>query len=103
MRNLLIVLVLVMASPAVADDVTRRITVVGQGSVEVVPDMATVSMGVITEAKTGAAAMAQNSDTLAGVMKQLTEAGGGGARRADQQSVAFAAVGQQPVQQHGAT
>jgi len=76
MRNLVIALVLLMATPVLAEDVgVRRITVVGQGSVEVVPDMATVSMGVISEAKTGAAAMAQNSDTLAEVLKQLSDAG----------------------------
>lgn len=75
MRRVMIALILLMAVPAAAEDVTRRITVVGQGSVEAAPDMATVSMGVITEAKTGAAAMAQNSGTLAGVLKQLSDVG----------------------------
>jgi len=75
MRYLVIALILGMAMPAMAEDARHRITVVGQGSVEVVPDMATISLGVISEAKTGAAAMAQNSETLAEVMTQLTDAG----------------------------
>lgn len=75
MRQLMFVLILVLAGPAMASDVMRRITVVGHGSVEVVPDMATVSLGMISEAKTGAAAMALNSDTVAKVIVQLTAAG----------------------------
>lgn len=74
MRQLMFVLILVLAGPAMASDVMRRITVVGHGSVEVVPDMATVSLGMISEAKTGAAAMALNSDTVAKVIVQLTAA-----------------------------
>ncbi len=75
MRQLMFVLILAMGAPASASDLVRRITVVGHGSVEVVPDMAAVSLGVISEAKTGAAAMVQNSKTLAAVMAQLTAAG----------------------------
>lgn len=80
MRKLTIALILGMAGfamvgSAMAADITRRITVVGQGSVETVPDMATVTMGVISEAKTGAAAMAQNSDAVTQVIAQLAEAG----------------------------
>lgn len=75
MRKLMFVLLLAMGAPASASDLVRRITVVGHGSVEVVPDMATVSLGVTSEAKTGAAAMVQNSKTLAAVMAQLTAAG----------------------------
>ncbi len=71
----LIATMLVMAAPTMAEEGTRRITVVGQGSVEAVPDMATVSMGVISEAKTGAGAMTLNSTTLADVMAQLKAAG----------------------------
>ena len=75
MRKLMIALVLMVATPVYADDVVRRITVVGQGTVDAVPDMATVMMGVITEAKTGAGAMAQNSKSLEAVLKQLSNAG----------------------------
>lgn len=75
MRQLMMVLILVMAGPAMAQDVTRRITVVGQGRVVVVPDMATVTMGVISEAKTGASAMATNAKTVTFVMAQLAETG----------------------------
>ncbi len=75
MRRLMIALILLMAVPAAAADVTRRITVVGQGSVEVVPDMATVSMGVTTEAKTANSAMSRNTDSLEGVLLELVGAG----------------------------
>ncbi len=75
MRKLMIALVLLMATPVYGEDVVRRITVVGQGAVETTPDMATVSMGVITEAKTGAEAMAQNSQALEAVLQQLSAAG----------------------------
>lgn len=75
MRYLMIALILLMAAPAVAEDARRRITVVGKGSVEAIPDMATIAMGVISEAKTGATAMSQNSDILTEVMTQLNDAG----------------------------
>ncbi|PHQ94595.1 MAG: hypothetical protein COB39_13665 [Marinosulfonomonas sp.] len=75
MRKLMIALVLLVATPTYAENVVRRITVVGQGAVETTPDMATVSMGVITGAKTGAEAMVQNSATLEAVLKQLRAAG----------------------------
>lgn len=75
MRYFLIGLILLIAAPATAADLTRQITVVGQGSVDAAPDMATISMGVISEAKTGATAMAKNSGVLAGVLKQLGDAG----------------------------
>ncbi len=75
MRKLMIALVLLMATPIYAEDVVRRITGVGQGSVETAPDMATVSMGVTTEAKTANSAMSRNTDSLEGVLLQLAEAG----------------------------
>lgn len=75
MRNLLIALVLGVATPVMADDMAQQITVVGHGTVEMVPDMATVSVGVVVEADTGAAAMAQNSTALALVLEQIKAAG----------------------------
>lgn len=75
MRNLWMALILLMAAPVMAEDMARRITVVGQGTVEMVPDMATVSLGVVTEADTGAAAMAQNSAALEAMLEQLKAAG----------------------------
>lgn len=75
MRNSLIALVLLMATPLMAEDTARRITVVGQGSIEMVPDMATVSVGVVVQADTGAAAMAQNALAFEAVLAQLKTAG----------------------------
>jgi len=74
MRNVIIALVLLMATPVMAQD-ARRIVVNGLGVVDTVPDMATISMGVVSEAKTAGAAMAKNSDALAAVLKQLAAAG----------------------------
>ena len=71
MRNMIIALVLLLAVPAVADE-SRRIVVNGHGVVETIPDMATVSMGVVSEAKTAGEAMAINSEALSAVLKQLT-------------------------------
>ncbi len=74
MRNVIIALVLLMATPVMAQE-ARRIVVNGHGVVETVPDMATISMGVVSEAKTAGDAMAKNSDALAAVLKQLATAG----------------------------
>ena len=53
----------------------RAITVVGQGSVAAVPDMATISMGVTHEASVAAEAMAQVSAGVTAVLNRLSEAG----------------------------
>ncbi|WP_457651024.1 SIMPL domain-containing protein [Profundibacter sp.] len=74
MRNVIIALVLLMATPVMAQE-SRRIVVSGHGVVETVPDMATISMGVVSEAKTAGDALAKNTDALAAVLKQLAEAG----------------------------
>ncbi len=52
-----------------------RITVTGEGRVETSPDMATVNLGVTTEAPTAAEAMAANSEELARVLERLRGAG----------------------------
>ena len=74
MRNVIIALVLLMATPVMAQE-AGRIVVNGHGVVETVPDMATISMGVVSEAKTAGDAMAKNSDAVAAVLKQLAGAG----------------------------
>ncbi|WP_428543568.1 SIMPL domain-containing protein [Profundibacter sp.] len=74
MRNVIVALVLLMAVPVMAQE-SRRIVVNGHGVIETVPDMATISMGVVSEAKTAGAAMAKNTDALEGVLLQLAEAG----------------------------
>ncbi|MDE3028929.1 MAG: SIMPL domain-containing protein, partial [Paracoccaceae bacterium] len=58
-----------------ADPAPGQITVTGEGSVSVAPDMATVTLGVTSEGATAAAAMAQNSAQLAAVIAQLKGAG----------------------------
>lgn len=52
-----------------------RITVTGRGHVAAAPDMATVTLGVTTEAKTAKAAMTSNSSQLERVMAGLEGAG----------------------------
>lgn len=75
-KTALLAVLLVQPMMALADDSpTPRITVTGEGRVEVPPDMATVSLGVTTEAATAAAAMAANSDELARVLARLRAAG----------------------------
>lgn len=66
-----------LAQPLMASAETAppRITITGEGRVEVAPDMATVSLGVTTEAATAAEAMAANSDELARVLERLRWAG----------------------------
>ena len=59
---------------ASADD-AARITVTGEGRVDAAPDMATVSLGVVTEGTTAAEAMAANSIQLAAVLEQLKMGG----------------------------
>lgn len=51
------------------------VTVTGEGRVQAPPDMATISLGVTTEADSASAAMADNSDAVAAVLARLSEAG----------------------------
>ncbi len=52
-----------------------QITVTGEGRVEARPDMATVTLGVVTQGATAAEAMAGNSIQLAAVLEQLRAGG----------------------------
>lgn len=52
-----------------------RITVTAEGRVDAVPDMATVSLGVVTRDDTAAGALSANSDAVARVLDTLTAAG----------------------------
>jgi uncharacterized protein len=58
---------------ALADSAT--LTVTGTATVEVVPDMATVSLGIATQGDTAGAALAANSRALAAVIERLKAAG----------------------------
>lgn len=73
---LLATLMLAPATVALADDAARSsLTVTGQGRVEAVPDLATVSLGVMIQDRSAAAAMAANSAALSAVIDRLAAAG----------------------------
>lgn len=57
------------------DDQARRITVTGQGHAQAEPDIATLSIGVETEAKTPGEALADNARRMTKVMTRLKDAG----------------------------
>lgn len=63
---------LCLGLPALAQD--RTISVAGDGVVQVVPDMATLDLGVMTSGDTAAAAMAANNEALAAVVGRLVSA-----------------------------
>ena len=73
----IIVLALSLAmGQAVAQEVAEgRLIVTGEGAVDSVPDMATITMGVTSEAKTASQAMAETSEATAAVLEALTGAG----------------------------
>lgn len=66
---------LMLAVPAYAETVPATISVSGEGRVEVAPDMATLNLGVTTEADTAAAALTANSEGLAAALARLKAAG----------------------------
>lgn len=64
-----------LIGPVFQASAAGQITVTGQGSVEAVPDMATISLGVTTQAKTAAEALTVNSETTAAILEQVATAG----------------------------
>lgn len=58
-----------------ADEIRRQITVTGEGSVAVVPDMATINLGVTHQAKEAGAAMSAVSGATAAMLQRLTDLG----------------------------
>jgi hypothetical protein len=68
---------LIGAVPAHAHEAATppQITVTGEGQVEAAPDMATMTLGVTTEARTAAEAVSSNSAQLAQVLGRLRDAG----------------------------
>lgn len=62
-----------LSGAALAD--TALVTVTGEGSVDAVPDMATLSLGVTTQGATATEAMAANSAQLQTVLDRLKTAG----------------------------
>lgn len=79
MRSVLFPLALVgsLLSPAAifAETAPRTIAVSGEGEVSVVPDMATVSLGVLIEATETGSAMDQASSATAAILAKLAEVG----------------------------
>lgn len=63
--------------PAAAEPTPREITVTGSATVNAVPDIATVTAGVETQAPTATAALKANSDAMASVFTALETAGVG--------------------------
>ncbi|GHB30997.1 SIMPL domain-containing protein [Pseudovibrio japonicus] len=60
---------------AKAAELSGRITVSGQGSVSVAPDMATLVSRVITQGDDAASALQQNSVTMNAILQDIEEAG----------------------------
>ncbi|NKB28603.1 MAG: DUF541 domain-containing protein [Rhodobacteraceae bacterium] len=76
MFRVLLFVVLAVASPAVAQEVTAgRMTVSGEGSVAISPDMALISLGVTSEAKTAAEALTANNSNMTAVLDRLKARG----------------------------
>ena len=68
-------LVLPFATPLLAEEVTRSISVTGTGMIEAAPDMATLMIGVTTQGATAAEALAENSKATDAVIARLTASG----------------------------
>ncbi len=67
---------LAFAVPAATEEPARPvIEVTGEGSVELAPDMAVLSMGVVRQAKTARAAVSANSEAMAAVIAALKDGG----------------------------
>ncbi len=65
-----------LATPSLAQETNAAtIIVTGTATVEAAPDIATLSIGVATQAETAAAAMAANSAAVIAVMARLTASG----------------------------
>ena len=78
MRHKLAILAMILSmtgAVAQAQSSTAQISVTGEGRVAVAPDMAHITLGVIQEAKTAAAAMDAMSIAMEAVMAQVTDAG----------------------------
>lgn len=74
-QPLILGVVLMLAAPLQAAESPRLMTITGEGRATAAPDMATISMGVSHQAKTGQEAMALTSQATAAMLKVLTDAG----------------------------
>lgn len=76
MRFLSIILIsLGLATAAMAAETGPTITVTGRGEVAAAPDMATITLGVTSQARTAGDAMAEASAAAAAILKELEAAG----------------------------
>jgi len=76
MRNIWKSFVIVCALlPALSAQAEGRIVVNGEGRVEIAPDMATISLGVTTEAKTAKDALDLNNKATASLLERVNSAG----------------------------
>jgi uncharacterized protein len=65
-----------VAAPVLAEDhAPRTISVTGTGTTQAAPDMATLMIGVTTQGKTAAEALAENSKATDAVIARLTASG----------------------------
>lgn len=64
-----------IATPSLAQDSAATLSVTGEGSVNVAPDMATISLGVTVNGDTAKAALDANSAALSAVVEKLKAAG----------------------------
>jgi uncharacterized protein len=71
----LIATLVILGQPLMAETAPPMISVTGEGRINVAPDMATVTLGVTTEADTAKAAMDANSAQLSAAIAALKAAG----------------------------
>ncbi len=69
------ILALPFAAPAFAQATQPTITVTGTGTVQAVPDLATLMIGVTTQGETAAIALTANSAAVEAVIARLTASG----------------------------
>jgi uncharacterized protein len=73
-RAALIIALALIGPPALADDVPSAISVTGEASISVPPDLASVDAGVATDAKTAREASESNNTAMAKVLAALKAA-----------------------------
>lgn len=98
------VLAVMLAGPALAAPVGQacgpmqglsRLTVTGEGQSRIAPDLASVQLGVTTQADSAAEAMRQNSDQQGAVIAALREAG------LDEADIQTSGLNLSPLMQYG--
>ena len=75
MKSVLAALLLIAALPLQGLAADRVLTVSGEGNVSIAPDMATISVGVVSNGDSAAGALQDNSDQVAKLLATLKAAG----------------------------